>query len=128
MSGTNIVPGSAIDLPIKVVAKSAQSPGEMVLPVLHKLQAMLELLIETGWSSSIDLRRTPLAPEDHETLDPALGRGEVSATTGSLRPTRIQETTVTGIWKMSNLFPDSVAAVVESARAGTGRHERRPLA
>ncbi len=106
MSGTNTTPDRAGGLPIKVVVKGAQSPGGMALPVLHELQAMLERLIETGGSSSIDLRRTPLAPQDRETLSTVLGRGEVSATVDSLGPTHIQETAVAGIWWVAHCNQD----------------------
>lgn len=81
----------------------------MVLPVLHELDAMLERLIETGEPSSIDLRRTPLSPEDRESLDRVLGRGEVSATVDSLGPTHVQETAVPGIWRVTHSNQDGKA-------------------
>lgn len=98
------------DIPVSVVSDTPDSADsgdngstvEMALPVLHELQAMLERLIETGEPSSIDLRRTPLSPEDHETLDRVLGRGEVSATVNALGPTHIQETAVAGIWRVTH--------------------------
>ena len=52
---------------------------------------MLERLIKTGEPSSIDLRRTALAPQDFETLNTVLGYGEVSATVASVLLTHIRE-------------------------------------
>lgn len=115
MSGTSTTPGRPIDLPIEVVVEGAKSSGGMALPVLHQLQAMLERLIETGESSTLDLRRAPLAPEDRETLETVLGRGEVSATVDSLGPTRIGETAVAGIWWVTHCNQDgkTVLEVIE---------------
>jgi hydrogenase-1 operon protein HyaF len=111
MSVTSTTAGADVNFPIEVVAKAAPSPGAMALPVLHELQAMLERLIETGEPSSIDLRRTPLSPEDQELLKTLLGRGEVSATVDSLGPTRIAETVISGIWWVTHCNQDGKTVV-----------------
>lgn len=87
----------------------------MDLPILQELQAMLERLIKTGEPSSIDIRRTPLAPRDRSRLKRVLGRGEVNATVDSLGPTHIQETAVPGIWHVTHCNQDgkTVGELVE---------------
>lgn len=86
-------------IPIASVRKPRDtlSPGN-ALAVLHEIEAMLEALVETGKTNSIDLRRTPLTPEDYDDLKTILGEGEVRAELQALGGTRIRETAVSGVW------------------------------
>ena len=102
MNGRRTTPGGDAESRLEVIASGSRSPDDMAALVLHELQAMLERLIETGEPSSIDLRRTALAPRDFETLNTVLGHGEVSATVASLGPTHIRETGVEGIWWLTH--------------------------
>ena len=72
------------------------------LPLLHELAAMLDKLIESGETDSIDLRREPLSPQDRARLKEILGQGELSARVDSLGPTTIQETAIAGVWWLTH--------------------------
>lgn len=86
-------------IPVTVVSTSPERDGiDMALPLLHELAAMLDTLIESGESNSIDLRRAPLSPEDRTRLAEVLGQGELRARVDCLGPTLVQETTITGVW------------------------------
>ncbi len=86
-------------VPIKIVSRpqNTELPNN-ALAILHEIEAMLEALIVSGQTASIDLHRAPLEPEDYDYLKKVLGRGEICAELDSLGPTRIQETAVSGVW------------------------------
>jgi hydrogenase-1 operon protein HyaF len=67
-------------------------------PILHEIQSLLSDLVESGKSSSIDLRSLPLLPGDYEKLKEVLGQGEVSATLEALGVTHVRETAIHGVW------------------------------
>ena len=56
------------------------------VPILHEIQSLLNDLVTSGKSASIDLRSLPLLPGDYEKLKEVLGQGEVSATLEALAP------------------------------------------
>lgn len=68
------------------------------LPLLHEIEILLNDLVATNKSASIDLRSLPMLPGDYETLREVLGEGEVSATVDALGPTQVHETAIHGVW------------------------------
>lgn len=68
------------------------------LPILHEVRHALERLISTGETTQIDLNAIPFGPGDQERLTALLGSGEVRATIDALGPTRVQETSIPGVW------------------------------
>ena len=75
-------------------------------PVLHEIQSLLNDLVTTGKSASIDLRSLPLFPGDYEKLKEVLGQGEVSATIDAMGPTQVRETSVHGVWWVTHYNSD----------------------
>jgi len=80
---------------------------DSVLPLLLELETMLAQLVTTGTTSSIDLRRAPLGPQELIQLRSLLGRGEVSATIDALGPTQVEETAIAGVWWITHRNQDS---------------------
>ncbi len=82
-------------------------------PILHEVRALLKDLVESGKSSSIDLRSLPLLPGDYEKLKQTLGEGEVSATLDTLGTTHVRETAVHGVWWVTHFSGDEQDIVAE---------------
>lgn len=82
-------------------------------PILHEIRALLENLVDSGKSSSIDLRGLPLLPGDYEKLKQMLGEGEVSATLDTLGTTHVRETAVHGVWWVTHFSGDEQDIVAE---------------
>jgi len=66
--------------------------------VLREISALLETLLATGETGSIDLRSLPLSPEDRAWLRERLGKGEVSISLDAGGASCILETAVAGVW------------------------------
>ena len=128
-------------IPITVVSTSSESDAtDMAMPLLHELAAMMDTLIESGDSNSIDLRRAPLDPKDRMRLAEVLGQGELSARVDCLGPTLIQETAITGVWWITHCdaqdrvlgefievttFPEILRSTHQEVRSGVTRLRRR---
>ncbi len=69
-----------------------------VLPLLHEIRHALDILVREQTTTSIDLRRIPLSPEDEHKLEAFLGEGEVKAIINALGPTILQESKYPGVW------------------------------
>jgi hydrogenase-1 operon protein HyaF len=69
-----------------------------VLAIVHEIEALLAVLVETGSTASIDLRALPMSPAERERLREFLGVGEVVANIEALGPTEVCETATPGIW------------------------------
>jgi len=69
-----------------------------VKPLLHEIKHALDLLIEKGTPSIIDLRSIPLAPGEEEKILNTLGQGEVQAQLNALGLSEIVETKYAGVW------------------------------
>lgn len=84
-------------------------------PLLHEIASLLCDLVESGKSSSIDLRSLPLLPGDYEKLKDVLGQGEVSATLEALGATHVRETAIHGVWWVTHYNGDEtiVAEFIE---------------
>jgi hydrogenase-1 operon protein HyaF len=76
-------------------------------PVLHEIQSLLNDLVTSGKSASVDLRSLPLLPGDYEKLKEVLGQGEVSATIDAMGPTQVRETAVHGVWWVTHYNCDA---------------------
>jgi len=75
-------------------------------PILHEIQSLLNDLVTSGKSASIDLRSLPLFPGDYEKLKEVLGQGEVSATLEALGATHVGETAIHGVWWVTHYNSD----------------------
>ena len=58
----------------------------------------MEALDASGETDSIDVRRTPLTPQEYQVLKDTLGQGEVEARIQALGETHVRETTMAGVW------------------------------
>jgi hydrogenase-1 operon protein HyaF len=76
------------------------------LPLLHEIEILLDDLVTTGRSASIDLRSLPMLPDDFETLREVLGQGEVSATIDALGLSQARETAIHGVWWVTHQNAD----------------------
>ncbi|HSD97461.1 MAG TPA: hydrogenase expression/formation C-terminal domain-containing protein [Sulfuricaulis sp.] len=76
-------------------------------PVLHEVRSLLNDLVTSGKSASIDLRSLPLLPGDYEKLKVVLGQGEVSATLEALGVTHVRETAIHGVWWVTHYNSDA---------------------
>lgn len=91
-SGINAIPVRVED------ERAAAGAPASALALLHQIEAMLGALVELGQPGSIDLRRSPLLPEDFSHLKRVLGEGEAIAEVEALGVSRIRETAVAGVW------------------------------
>lgn len=89
------------DIAVRTEASPASSIGG-IRPILHEVRTLLAALVDTGRGGSIDLRSLPLSPADFEALDAALGAGEVHATIQALGETRVTETAIHGVWRVTH--------------------------
>lgn len=92
--------GSAMNIRVEVnsVINDHASLDATTAAVLHELESMLEALVSSGVTNSMDLRRAPLAPKEYRQLKTTLGEGEVSAEIDSSGRTHVYETAVPGVW------------------------------
>lgn len=73
-----------------------------VLPLLHEIRHALSQLLDTGETTSLDLRGLPMAPGEQERLIEILGRGEISVQMNALGKSEIYETSFPGIWLIAH--------------------------
>lgn len=73
-----------------------------VQPLLHEIRHALQALIESGDSTTIDLRGIPMAPGEEEHILDLLGEGEISATLNALGSSEIRETRFSGVWLITH--------------------------
>ncbi len=102
------------DIAVRVETPLASRIGG-IRPILHEIETLLTALVKTSRCGSIDLRSLPLSPADFEALDAALGEGEVRATIRALGETRVWETAIHGVWRVThcNDGGDAVADLIE---------------
>jgi hydrogenase-1 operon protein HyaF len=100
MSGLN-------SIPIEVeTSRQGSSVASITLSILNEITAMLEALISSGQTNSIDLHRAPLGEQELARLRDMLGRGELGAELDCLGPTQIRETAVSGVWWVTHYSDD----------------------
>ncbi len=94
-------------IPVEIVpsGQGGQADG-IFLSVMNEIAAMLEALITSGQTDSIDLHRAPVGAHDRARLRDVLGQGEIEARLNCLGPTRIQETAVSGVWWVTHYSDD----------------------
>lgn len=85
-----------------VVPQSEAAVQTTVLALLAEIQAKLDVLQNTGESSTIDLRWLIASPRTLASLHEALGEGEVSARIGSNGLSLLQETAIPCVWRVSH--------------------------
>ncbi len=73
-----------------------------IRPILHEIETLLAAFVKVGQGGSIDLRSLPLSPADLEAIDAALGEGEVHATIRAFGETRVTETAIHGVWRVTH--------------------------
>jgi len=97
------------DIAIEVVSRNGPvAPSPQAKALLQELEDMLYSLVDTGKSSSIDIRSLPITPDDYDYLKSMLGEGEVTATINALGPTKISETEIPGIWWVTHSNTDEM--------------------
>jgi len=82
--------------PLKVEIGGYQTGN--VLPLLHEIRHALRQLLDTGETTTIDLRGLPMAPGEQARLLDFLGKGEISVQMDALGKSEIIETRYPGIW------------------------------
>lgn len=88
------------EIAIQVIEKphSDIQVTDNVRAILYEINNMMQVLLETGETNSIDLRSLPLLPGEYEALKEILGEGEVLVTLETLGSSRIIETRLSGVW------------------------------
>ena len=86
---------------IAVTVEPGYTTGN-VLPLLHEIRHALERLVSIDETTVIDLGSIPLAPGELESLEAALGTGEVRAELDALGPSEIRETAFPGVWLITH--------------------------
>jgi HupH hydrogenase expression protein, C-terminal conserved region len=77
-----------------------------VLPLLNEIRHALKQLVETGETSTIDLRGIPMAQGEEDYLMEQLGEGEVSAVISAMGPSEVLETRFPGVWLVTHYNAD----------------------
>lgn len=70
----------------------------MALSIMAEVARMLEALVTTGETGSIDLRSLPLTDADRDQLEELMGRGEVQAELEVSGDSAVWETSYPGAW------------------------------
>lgn len=66
--------------------------------ILHEIKHALARLLETGETTTIDLRSIPMAPGEEAKIEAMLGEGEISVKLNALGPSSLIETNIKGVW------------------------------
>ena len=126
-------------IPIKIEHASGKLASGNVEPLLHEIGHALELLIEVGKASIIDLRGVPLAPGEEDRILEFLGTGEVRAEFEASGLSTVNESRFPGVWVVTHhdatgdvmsrlieitLVPEILCSQVEELRDS---HERFAL-
>lgn len=78
------------------------STGNDIL-ILNEIRHALKKLIDSGETTTIDLRALPMAPGELDRIEEMLGKGEISATLDALGQSTIVETRASGVWLITHL-------------------------
>lgn len=84
------------EAPIKVEIGSYLTGN--VKPLLYEIYHALNTLLETGESTTIDLRALPLAPGEESLIESTLGVGEITAELDALGKSVLRECRYPGVW------------------------------
>ena len=77
-----------------------------VTPILNEIRHALNTLLETGESTTIDLRALPMAPGEEQQLETMLGTGEATATIDAMGLTTVNESLFAGVWLVTHRNTD----------------------
>ncbi|MFM8333506.1 MAG: hydrogenase expression/formation C-terminal domain-containing protein [Candidatus Methylumidiphilus sp.] len=90
------------EIPV-VVASAPHGPAAgIVRALLAEIESKLGALLDLGEPSTIDLRWLMAEPHTLQALGEALGAGEVSADIAGVGDSRVQETAVPCVWRVSH--------------------------
>lgn len=79
----------------------ALNTGNDIL-ILHEIRHALALLIAENQTTTIDLRSIPMAPGEEKKIEKMLGVGEISVTLNALGPSKVIETSISGVWLITH--------------------------
>lgn len=71
-------------------------------PLLHEIRHALRQLLDTGETTTIDLRGLPMAPGEQEQLLDFLGKGEIRVHMDALGESEIIEAGFPGVWLITH--------------------------
>ncbi len=71
--------------------------------LLNEIGHALDRFTTTGEPTVIDLGNIPLAPEEMDEIEAALGRGEVEARLTAQGESEIRETSYPGVWRVTHM-------------------------
>ncbi len=113
----NLPRQSLQSIAVKVESADTSSVGN-IAALLAEIATQLELLLNNGSSSLIDLKSLPLSAHEYEQLRFTLGQGEVTARLEAIGPSEIIETQFPGVWWVThyNVEGDIIADMIEIAR------------
>lgn len=77
-----------------------------VTPILNEIKHALDTLIESGESTTIDLRALPMAPGEEQHLESLLGIGEVTASIDAMGLSTVNESIFAGVWLVTHRNDD----------------------
>ena len=77
-----------------------------VTPILNEIKHALDTLIESGESTTIDLRALPMAPGEEQHLESLLGTGEVTASIDAMGLSTVNESIFAGVWLVTHRNDD----------------------
>ena len=91
-------------------ASACSAPGNVstgnVRPLMNEVRHAMQLWLDNGEATIIDLRSLPMGPGDEERLVDELGRGEVQARMSALGPSEIIESRFPGVWLVTHYNND----------------------
>ncbi len=102
--GNLSTPLKEVEIPVTLASQFTAN----VTPLLHQIRHALTALLDTGQTTTIDLRGIPLAPGEETRIESALGKGELKAELNSLGRSDIIETAYPGVWLISHFNTEDV--------------------
>lgn len=70
--------------------------------LLNEIGHAIDRFVGTGEGTVIDLGNIPMAPEEMDEIESALGRGEVEARLTAQGASEIRETSYPGVWRVTH--------------------------
>ena len=86
------------EMPVKLSVEMGGYETGNVSLLLHEIRHALKRLLDTGETTTIDLRSLPFAPGEIDRLITFLGKGEISVHLNALGESEISETSFSGVW------------------------------
>jgi hydrogenase-1 operon protein HyaF len=92
--------------PLDAISVKVEMSSGNVPSLLHEIRHALGLLLEGGVSTTIDLKRIPLAPGEEERIVQILGSGEIHAELQAYGRSDFTETAYPGVWLVTHFDVD----------------------